>query len=159
MDPDPARQPANYMSAVARRNIDAPSAAVIAEETAASERQLEEHRKRRITTTHFDWQLDLGPCEGLRRDLARVAGMIFRTLWHLVTFTLYMEGMFILLRLIERVRRRREKSGGAAAPPMRGVDGPHLDAWFGPRVDRTLAPPRPASCGRDDFREIWGGKQ
>ncbi|KAH8063166.1 oxidoreductase [Aureococcus anophagefferens] len=139
--PDPARQPANYMSAVARRNIDAPSAAVIAEETAASEKQLEEHRKRRITTTHFDWQLDLGPCESLRRDLARVAGMIFRTLWHLVTFTLYMEGMFILLRLIERVRRRREKSGGAAAPPMRGVDGPHLDAWFGPRVDRTLAPP------------------
>ena len=111
VDLDPARQHANYMSAVARRNIDAPSAAVIAEETAASERQLEEHRKRRITTTHFDWQLDLGPCEGLRRDLARVAGMIFRTLWHLVTFTLYMEGMFILLRLIERVRRRREKSG------------------------------------------------
>ncbi|KAH8070827.1 oxidoreductase [Aureococcus anophagefferens] len=141
--PDPARQPANYMSAVARRNIDAPSAAVIAEETAASEKQLEEHRKRRITTTHFDWQLDLGPCEGLRRDLARVAGMIFRTLWQLVTFTLYMEGMFILLRLIERVRRRREKSGGAAAPPMRGVDGPHLDAWFGPRVDRTLVPPLP----------------
>ena len=126
--PDPALQPANYVSAVARRNIDAPSAAVIAEETAASEKQLEEHRKRRITTTHFDWQLDLGPCEGLRRDLARVAGMIFRTLWHLVTFTLYMEGMFILLRLIEPVRRRREKSGGAAAPPMRGVDGPHLDA-------------------------------
>ena len=94
--PDPARQPANYMSAVARRNIDAPSAAVIAEETAASAAKLEEHRKRRITTTHFDWQLDLGPCEGLRRDLARVAGMIFRTLWHLVTFTLYMEGMFIL---------------------------------------------------------------
>ena len=62
-DPDPAREPANYMSAVARRNIDAPSAAVIAEETAASERQLEEHRKRRITTTHFDWQLDLGPCD------------------------------------------------------------------------------------------------
>ena len=96
MDPDPAWQPANYMSAVARRNIDAPSAAVIAEETAASAAKLEEHRKRRITTTHFDWQLDLGPCEGLRRDLARVAGMIFRTLWHLVTFTLYMEGMFIL---------------------------------------------------------------
>ena len=61
--PDPARQPANYMSAVARRNIDAPSAAVIAEETAASERQLEEHRKRRITTTQ-EYE-DLAAAHGL----------------------------------------------------------------------------------------------